>query len=265
MDKKKFYEEHRNFSERTFTEYMISPGIRCKFDLIKKNLDSRIYYNGIDLGCSGNSFIYFLDNIFHKSYYDIASIPLNQYSTLKFKKFNGKKNTNKYWHPICGDITYLPYKNNSFDFISALDVLEHIKNDQLAISEISRILKRNGILVITVPHRMKFYTDQDRLIGHYRRYEIDELITLFNKFSLKKIKVFGVYGKLMKIADVQTINPKKVEEHLQKLRNWYNSNVLFQALWNIFVKISSLIMKLDAKYNSLNNKMNLALIFVKES
>jgi len=263
MDKKKFYEEHRNFSERTFTEYMISPGIRCKFDLIKKCLDSRTFYNGIDLGCSGNSFIYFLDNIFHKSYYDIALIPLNQYSSSNFKIKNGKK-IKKYWHPICGDITYLPYKNNSFDFISALDVLEHIKNDQLAISEISRILKRKGILVITVPHRMKFYTDQDHLIGHYRRYEINELISFFNKFSLKKIRVFGVYGKLMKIAEVQTINPKKVEERLQKLRNLYSSNVLFQRLWNIFVKISSLIMKLDAKYNSVSNKMNLGFIFIKE-
>ncbi|TFG14380.1 MAG: class I SAM-dependent methyltransferase [Promethearchaeota archaeon] len=264
MNVKRFYEEHKNFSGRTLTEYLISPGIRCKFNLIKTHLGSRTFNNGVDLGCSGNSLICFLENILHKSYYDLASIPLIQYSKIKLKKIN-RKDVNEYWHPLCGDLTALPYKDGSFDFVCALDVLEHIKNDKLAISEISRILKKKGILIITVPHRMKFYTQQDKLIGHYRRYEVDELFSVFSKFHLRNIKIFGVYGKLMKIADIQSTNPQRVEKNLQKLRNRYSSNILFRKVWDVFVKISSLLMKLDAKYSSLNNKMNLGFIFLKES
>lgn len=264
MNKKKFYDEHKNFSGRTLTEYLISPGIRCKFDILKKKLDRMKFYNGIDLGCSGNSFIYFLDNIIHKSYYDIAAVPLIQYSKLNSKLINTSKEI-EFWHPNCGDINFLPYKDKSFDFISALDVLEHIENDKLAIFEISRILKRKGILIITVPHRMKYYTNQDKLIGHFRRYEIDKLISQCKKFNLKIIKIFGVYGKMMKIADIQSVNPKEIENRLQKLRDKYNSNILFHKIWNVFVKISSLLMKLDANYTSLNKKMNLAFIFVKDS
>ncbi|MFX1338899.1 MAG: class I SAM-dependent methyltransferase, partial [Promethearchaeota archaeon] len=157
----------------------------------------------------------------------------------------------------------LPYRDNTFDFVSALDVLEHIKDDHKVISEISRIVKKNGIVVITVPHRMKFFTKQDQLIGHYRRYEINQLISLFKKYHLRNIKVFGIYGRLMIISEVQSVNPKKTESSLQNLRINYASNTLFRKIWDILVKAGSHIMKLDAKSKNLNNKMNLAFVFIK--
>ncbi len=263
MNKKKFYEEHRNFSWRTITEYLISPGIRCKFDLIKEQLGSRNFYNGIDLGCSGNSFIYFLENFIHKSFFDIALLPLNQYSKLIQDQINDEEPV-EVWHPLCGDLISLPYKDKTFDFISALDVLEHIKNDEKAISEISRILKKNGIAVITVPHRMKFFTNQDTLIGHYRRYEIEQITSLFERYNLKRIKMFGVYGRFMRIVFLQSINPKKTEKSLQKLRIRYNSDIIFRNIWKFFTIFLTKLMKIDAKYNSLKNIRNIAFIFMKE-
>ena len=262
MNRKRFYEDHRNFSWRTVSEYLISPGIRCKFDLLKDYLGSRVFLNGLDLGCSGNSFLYFLENIIHKSFYDIALKPLQQYSKLNLKKQN-KEQTIESWNPLCGDITCLPYRDHTFDFVSALDVLEHIKEDHKAVLEISRILKKNGIVVVTVPHRMRFYTKQDQLIGHYRRYEIDQLISLFKKFHLRNLKNFGVYGRIMLISEVQSVNPKKTENSLQNLRKNYASNTIFRKLWNIFVKGMAFIMKLDARSKNLNHKMNLAFVFIK--
>jgi len=249
---KDFYDKHRNFSFRTLSEYYLSPGIRCKFDLLKGNIGSnRRFLRGIDLGSSGNSILPFLDNVKHKYFFDIADLPLKQY-------------VNKYLcHPLCGDLVRLPYREESFDFVSALDVLEHIKDDRLAISEISRILRKNGIVMITVPHRMKYYTNQDRIIGHYRRYEIDQIISLFNKFNLRILKTFGVYGRLMIIADIQSTNPKKVEEELIDMRTKYESNIAFRTFWNIIVKILSKFMKIDAKYHKMKKIMNMAFIFKK--
>ena len=249
---KDFYDKHKNFSFRTLSEYYISPGIRCKFDLLRENINpKRKFSQGIDLGSSGNSFLSFLENVEHKSYYDIARLPLKQY----IKEKTG--------HPLCGDLMKLPYKDKTFDFISALDVLEHIKDDNLAVSEISRILKKDGIVIITIPHRMKFYTQQDRLIGHYRRYEVKQIISLFKKFKLKNLKIFGVYGRLMRIADIQSTNPKRIEKNIIDLRNRYESNILFRKFWDIVVKIVSKFMKLDAKYHSLKKVMNMAFIFKK--
>ncbi|MFX1592985.1 MAG: class I SAM-dependent methyltransferase [Promethearchaeota archaeon] len=250
---KDFYDKHKNFSYRTLSEYFFSPGIRCKFDILKENIDSRRkFLCGIDLGSSGNSILSFLENIKHKSFLDIANLPLKQY-------------TNGYtWHPLCGDLIRLPYRDESFDFVSALDVLEHIKDDEIAVSEISRILKKNGIVVITVPHKMRYYTNQDRIIGHFRRYEIDKIASSFKKFNLRNLTTFGVYGRLMIIADIQSTNPKKIEENLINLRDKYESNVTFRKIWNVLIKILSSFMKIDARYSSKNRIRNVGLIFVKE-
>ena len=252
MNSRKFYEDHKNFSYRTLHEYYISPGIRCKFDLLKDHINSEnLFRNGIDLGCSGNSFLYFLENVINKSFYDIARFPLNQYI---------HKNR---WYPICGDIAKLPLQDNAYDFVSALDVLEHVRNDELAISEISRILKKGGIAIITVPHLMKYYTSQDKLIGHYRRYEISQIISRLKKHDLKCIDMFGVYGQIMRIAYIQSVNPEKTEESLMNLRDRYEKNILFRSFWNIFVRLGSRIMKLDAKYQPIKKIMNIAFIFKK--
>ena len=124
-------------------------------------------------------------------------------------------------------------------------------------------MKKKGIAVISVPHRTKYYTKQDRLIGHYRRYEINQIKVLFGKNKLKTIKVFGIYGILMRIADIQSKNPEKIERGIQKLRDRYTSSLLFRKIWNIIVKIGAKLMKLDANYHSLNRIMNIALLAIK--
>ncbi|MHA1106763.1 MAG: class I SAM-dependent methyltransferase [Promethearchaeota archaeon] len=165
-------------------------------------------------------------------------------------------------HPLCGDITRLPYRDDSFDFISALDVLEHIKDDIKAVSEINRIIKKGGIVVITVPHRTRYYTYQDKLIGHYRRYEIEDIINLF--FDFKLVRYFGVYGQIMKISFIQSNNPIKTEESLLRLRTHYENDILFRKIWRQFVSITSRLMKLDAKFQPKRKIMNIAFIFTKK-
>jgi SAM-dependent methyltransferase len=49
------------------------------------------------------------------------------------------------------DLQNLPFKNNTYDCVFASHVLEHIKNDKKAISEIHRILKPDGIAILPVP------------------------------------------------------------------------------------------------------------------
>jgi SAM-dependent methyltransferase len=49
------------------------------------------------------------------------------------------------------DIQQLPFADDTYDFIFASHVLEHIANDEKAISEVRRILKPNGIAILPVP------------------------------------------------------------------------------------------------------------------
>jgi SAM-dependent methyltransferase len=49
------------------------------------------------------------------------------------------------------DLQQLPFANETYDFVFASHVLEHIPDDEKAISEIRRILKPNGIAILPVP------------------------------------------------------------------------------------------------------------------
>jgi len=49
------------------------------------------------------------------------------------------------------DLLELPFRDASCDFIFASHILEHIKDDKKAISEIARVLKQGGIAVLPVP------------------------------------------------------------------------------------------------------------------
>jgi len=50
-----------------------------------------------------------------------------------------------------GDATRLPFPDNTFDSVVTSEVLEHIQNDVVAISELHRVLKPGGTLGVTVP------------------------------------------------------------------------------------------------------------------
>ncbi len=78
---------------------------------------------------------------------------------------------------ICkvGDATTLPYDSDYFDFICASEILEHIPDDKMAISEIYRVMKKDGHFALSVPLYQKYWTRFDDLVEHVRRYDPKEL------------------------------------------------------------------------------------------
>lgn len=252
MTLKNFYDNHKNFTCRNLQEYELSPGIKCKFDLIWDNLGGKQnFFNALDLGCSGNSILHIFNKRKHNSYLDLAAKPLEQYKS-KIKS-----------HPLCGDLVNLPYRSNVFDLVSALDVLEHIADDDKAIKEIKRVMKEGGFSVISVPHRKKYFTKQDTIIGHFRRYEVNDLKAFCQKNGVKLLKIFGVYGLFMKVSLIQARYPDKTEENLIRLRESFMKSSSFRVFWTIFVNLIAKLMKLEVKYQSINNIMNIGIIFKK--
>ena len=65
------------------------------------------------------------------------------------------------------------YKSNSFDLIFALDVLEHLEYPNLSLDEILRILKKNGILFISVPTESKLINSIRYLYNKLKPVEIN--------------------------------------------------------------------------------------------
>jgi SAM-dependent methyltransferase len=61
------------------------------------------------------------------------------------------------------------------DAIVSINVLEHIQDDGMAISNLVHVLKPGGHLLLSVPALMMLYNDLDRLAGHCRRYTTEDL------------------------------------------------------------------------------------------
>lgn len=61
------------------------------------------------------------------------------------------------------------------DSVIFLNVLEHIEDDRLVLRSLFETVPEECRVVVLVPHGMKLYSDFDRDLGHFRRYEDGEL------------------------------------------------------------------------------------------
>jgi SAM-dependent methyltransferase len=84
----------------------------------------------------------------------------------------------------CGRIEDLPYKNDIFDTIVCTDVLEHVLDLNYCTSQILRVLKPGGALIIRVPLNefIEAYLDYDAYdFVHLRRFDLAGLRLHFEK------------------------------------------------------------------------------------
>ena len=88
-------------------------------------------------------------------------------------------------------------ENEKFDVIMCLDVIEHIEDDFEAFRILCNSLKKDGILLISVPAVKFLYSKRDEELGHYRRYDQDRLTSLFNSCDdivLERIRPWNFTG-----------------------------------------------------------------------
>jgi SAM-dependent methyltransferase len=69
-----------------------------------------------------------------------------------------------------GRLEELPWEDGTFDLITCLDVLEHTPDDRQALSELRRVCKVGGRLLLTVPAYQALWSLHDAANHHYRRY-----------------------------------------------------------------------------------------------
>lgn len=86
----------------------------------------------------------------------------------------------------------------SLNSIYAINVVEHIASDEKAFKHMHYLLKRKGKVILLVPAKKFAYTKLDKALGHYRRYEKNELNDkLVNAgFVIEHIQFFNMVGLL---------------------------------------------------------------------
>jgi SAM-dependent methyltransferase len=117
-----------------------------------------------------------------------------------------------------GSITALPCPDASFDLICALDILEHIVDDDKALRELSRVAAPGARLLISVPLHQDAWTDFDEFVGHYRRYEPEQIQSRL-----------AAHGWTIERSATHGMQP--ASSRLLSLGQWYLTHQRERALW----------------------------------
>ena len=126
-------------------------------------------------------------------------------------------------------------ENIFFDLIIASDVIEHIENDDEIIKFFSRVLKNDGNILITVPSYNFLYTERDKVLGHFRRYNINALKKKTNKyFKIIKLSYYNFFLFSLSVVLFVFIKLFKIKSLITSPENTPNF-----FLNNLFYKIFS--------------------------
>jgi SAM-dependent methyltransferase len=132
-----------------------------------------------------------------------------------------------------GDLSDLCFPGDSFDFVFATDVLEHMEDDGQGLREISRVLAPGGHALITVPAFMALWGLQDRQAFHKRRYRRKPLLALISAAGLMPLKSY--YFNYLLFLPI--LAARKAIDRLNlnlESENQVNSPVLNQILGAVF-------------------------------
>jgi len=149
------------------------------------SLDVPQEFSAVDIGCGTGSNLRILRSV---GLYKVVGLDRSLYA-LSF----AKKKVNLPF--VSGDINNLPIQSNSVGLIIAFDVLEHVDNDMNAIRELYQVLRKRGILILTVPAFNFLWGTQDVVTGHKRRYLRKEIANKLREagFEILKSSYFNFF------------------------------------------------------------------------
>ena len=135
----------------------------------------------LDLGCNEGHYKQYIKNYVGL---DIALACL--------KRYKGNR--------VCGCIQRLPFKDASFDHILMSETLEHVKEHQQVLNECSRVLKKQGELLITVPYGPDPWREMDFPV--LKRYGLKRTTVLHGGFDVSYLrKLFMEAGLYLESGD----------------------------------------------------------------
>lgn len=174
-----------NYPEKV-TEVFDDANFHIKYTLsfLKKYIKGNILEVGS--GCGS-----FTRNYFNKKIKKAILTETDEYNFVNLKKIFRNNTKIKVQKKTIDKIS------GKFNAILYFHVLEHIKNDDLEIKNAVKNLKKNGYLLIVVPAHQKIYGKLDKLVGHYRRYDIDFFKKKINAIKLKKLIYLDFMGYML--------------------------------------------------------------------
>ena len=203
-------------------------------DLFKNHLKGHVAEVGPG---NGENLQIYKDNVDILELYEPSKI---LFDNLKLKYGDDKK--------IIINNEVFSLKENKYDTIVYLDVLEHIENDQQEVINAFNSLKSKGTLILNVPAFQHLYSAFDKDVNHFRRYNKKTLLNLFKNlnYSFYDMKYYDSIGYFLSLmSKLFTKNYKN--NFNQKVKIWNSlmplSKIIDKLIFNLFGKSLILIIK----------------------
>lgn len=171
----------------------------------------------LDVGCGlGNLLRHLLDREL------VIGIDLHASSVEAVKReFDACQHVKAFVQDITDD-SALALAGYRFDTIVSLNVLEHIRDDASALSNMFEILSPGGILVLIVPAHRWLYGSMDSSIGHFRRYDKNRLAAKLTEvgFSVERQYYLNCLGSLGWFVNGRVLRREVPPRGQLRLFNW---------------------------------------------
>lgn len=227
---KKYYEFDVNgdldFIEKHFIE---SADYRSSYweRMVRVVKKYKISGNLLDIGCGNGAFLIAA----HNAGFTVFGQDISKY----FIELNEKENWIKVYE---GELERLHLQKNTFDVITCFDVIEHHFNPKALLNEIRRIMKPDGILIIST-HDIgnifaKIYASKWRMI-----YPIGHLI-YFSRKTIKKILSKTGYD-IVRITGANKIDENNLKETSNFVKSVFKTLILRTLILLIYKPLTSIL------------------------
>lgn len=148
----------------------------------------------LEIGCGMSASVAFISDYQKYIGIDLSDVAISQ-ANSQFK-------TRKNCQFISMDAMNLEFEDCNFDIVIAKEIIEHLPNPEKALAEAYRVLKPNGILVVTSPNRDSLHLRVNRMLGnpdfkcsfdHIKEFTFAEASAIIAKMGFVISKTSGVF------------------------------------------------------------------------
>jgi SAM-dependent methyltransferase len=146
------------------------------------------------------------------------------------------------------DARRVPYECE-FEVVAAFDVLEHIHEDNLVLLQLSRAIVPGGGLVLTVPQHAWFWSYQDDLACHVRRYSVADLIYKVQQAGFEVVDTISFVSLLFPLMWVSRRVRRLDDSHRIDALADMRINPLLSFLLGAVMRVEKLLIGLGLRFS----------------